>query len=211
MERSDLLSQALEQFDTLPRGPKTNANMNAVSYAVSLNEHGLFDNELKAFLKEQERIHELQEFVTSELNRAIPIIESITLRFTNRTQHYTKISKSLFRDIGDKINRDKIINVNAINQLLILVSQINNKESLIGAFNYLQNNCDFMLYAYNTLYQFTNIFEAPLRELRLIEENIQIAFKNTNTTLYSGGRRRTRRTKKRRHTRKQKQNRNRRH
>ena len=212
MERS-VSNLALEQYNTLPREPETSANMNA----FSLNGHVLFDNKLKIvreqIREEQERIREEQE-----LNRYCVEVRDLILPLLEKAKEIiTSIKvdmKMSDAKIKNSVKEYKKISLDNITRFSELVSGIHDYRTLKEANDYFSTENTVTLDTTHDTYivDFIDI----IVDIHDIYDNIgyifEVAFNNPiliklYKQLYTGGSRRTRRTKKRRHTRKQKQNR----
>lgn len=222
MERS-ISNLAREQYNTLLREPETSANMNA----FSLNGHVLFDNNLKIvreqIREEQERIREEQEQIRAEqeLNSYCVKVRDLILPLLKEAEEIiTSINVDMKRSdakIKNSVKEYKEIFLNNITHFSELVSGIHDYSTLKEANDYFSTQNTVTLDTkYDTyIVDFIDI----IVDLHNIYDNIvdifEVAFNNPKLIklyeqLYTGGRRRTRRTKKRRHTRKQKQKQNRR-
>lgn len=200
MERSDVLSQALGQYNTLQKETEITNYFNT----PSLNGHIVNGNNLKQLREEEIRIQnvaKLREIVSSALSKASRILmHSIMIRDRHRKKHYKKsVSDRNFELLKERVFNDKWYSEQTISQMGYLVSNIKDIASFNEAKNYFENEFYLLHYTRKNLHYYTRLFDNELLELEQIEKEIQSAF--DNPVLYRGGRR---------HTRKQKQNRNRR-
>jgi hypothetical protein len=209
MERSNS-NLAREQYNTLPREPETSANMNA----FSLNGNVLFDNNLKIVRERIRAEQELNSYCVKVRDLILPLLKEAE-------EIITSINVDMKRSdakIKNSVKEYKKIFLNNITRFSELVSGIHDYSTLKEANDYFSTQNTVTLDTTHDTYivDFIDI----IVDLHNIYDNIgdifEVAFNNPKLIklyeqLYTGGRRRTRRTKKRRHTRKQKQNRNRRH
>jgi hypothetical protein len=143
MERS-ILSQALEQYNTLPKKTEITNYFNT----PSLNEHIVNGNILKQLSEEETRIQnvaKLREIVLSALSKASRIlIYSIMIRDRHRKKHYKKsVSDRNFELLKERVFNDKWYSEQTIHTLQYLAYNIRDLASLNEAKNYFENEFYF--------------------------------------------------------------------
>lgn len=207
MERSDLLSQALNVKYALPKKTETNVNLNA----FSLNGHVISGRNLK----EHHELERISSSLLKKLEKAVTTLTSLTMGLRDYSDpKFYHLRRSNFHNLMQLLHEERRQGITIIRSLIPIVTNINTIETFKFAesivpiklklvMEYVReliprpNNGNVIRY-----YRYSEDIDAIVKSYETIEQEIIDEFSNSILNRRTGGRRKA--------TRKQKQNRNRR-
>ena len=207
MERSYLLSQALNVKYTLPKESEINANMNTFSLGVPVISG--------RNLKEHHELERISSSLLKKLEKAVTTLTSITMSQRDYSDpKFYHLRSSNFHNLMQLLHKERRQGITIIRSLIPIVTNINTIETFKFAESIVPIKLKLVMEHVRKLiprpnngnviryYRYSKDIDAIIKSYETIEQEIIDEFSNSILNRRTGGRRKT--------TRKQKQNRNRR-